>query len=104
MSPVASTLSRDPERSCALITTGVNGQDESCLAEVPRAGSAPFGRLRPRFARSHLVKVGLDYRRYVVENPSAKRRVDLTQLAGDSSLARQTLGWSPPVGVVCSVD
>lgn len=42
-------------------------------------------------------KVGLDYRQYVVENPSATRQVDLTQLVGDSSLARRVLGWSPSV-------
>ncbi len=49
-------------------------------------------------------KVGLDYRRYVVENPTAKRRVDLTQLVGDSSLARQTLGWSPSVSFVQLIE
>jgi GDPmannose 4,6-dehydratase len=42
-------------------------------------------------------KLGLDYRQYVVENPSATLRVDLTQLVGDSSLVRRTLGWSPSV-------
>jgi GDPmannose 4,6-dehydratase len=45
-------------------------------------------------------KIGLDYRRYVVENPSAKRRGDVTQLVGDSSLARRTLGWRPSVSFV----
>ena len=49
-------------------------------------------------------RVGLDYRRYVVENPRDKRRLDLTQLVGDSSLARRTLGWTPSVSFVQLIE
>jgi GDPmannose 4,6-dehydratase len=49
-------------------------------------------------------KVGLDYRHYVVENPSAKRRADSTELVGDPSLARRRLGWSPSVSFVQLVE
>ena len=49
-------------------------------------------------------KVGLDYSRYVVENPRDQRRVDFTQLVGDSSLARRALGWSPTVSFVQLIE
>lgn len=45
-------------------------------------------------------RVGLDYGRYVVENPNEKRRTDATPLVGDSSFARRTLSWSPSVTFV----
>jgi GDPmannose 4,6-dehydratase len=38
-------------------------------------------------------QVGLDYRKYVVENPGDKRRPESIQLVGDPSRAQQELGW-----------
>ena len=49
-------------------------------------------------------RVGLDYRRHVVENPRDKRRGDFAQLVGDSSLARRTLRWSPSVSFVQLIE
>jgi GDPmannose 4,6-dehydratase len=43
-------------------------------------------------------RVGLDWRRFVRLDPSLQRgEPALTDLAGDSSKARELLGWSPSV-------
>jgi GDPmannose 4,6-dehydratase len=39
-------------------------------------------------------RVGLDYREYVTESPSEKRRADSVQLVGDPVRAREQLGWA----------
>ncbi len=39
-------------------------------------------------------RVGLDYRRYVVENPRDKRRPESIQLVGNPARAQNELGWS----------
>ncbi|GBC76654.1 GDP-mannose 4,6-dehydratase [bacterium HR08] len=41
--------------------------------------------------------VGLDYRDYVVVDPSLFRPADVTLLVGDASKARRRLGWEPKV-------
>ncbi len=41
---------------------------------------------------------GLDWRRYVVEDPGLKRLAEVDMLIGDAGKARRTLGWSPKVG------
>jgi GDPmannose 4,6-dehydratase len=41
--------------------------------------------------------VGLDYRRYVREDPSSSRPIEATPLVGDASRAAERLGWSPSV-------
>ena len=40
---------------------------------------------------------GLDWREYVVVDPSLKRPAEVDLLVGDAGKARQTLGWSPKV-------
>lgn len=40
-------------------------------------------------------KLGLDYRDYVVQNPIYMRPEELKYLKGDSSKAREVLGWKP---------
>jgi GDPmannose 4,6-dehydratase len=39
--------------------------------------------------------VGLDYRQHVRSTPDPERRVEQTELCGDSSRAKQVLGWQP---------
>jgi GDPmannose 4,6-dehydratase len=41
--------------------------------------------------------VDLDYRDYVVVDPSLFRPADVTLLVGDASKARRRLGWAPKV-------
>ena len=40
-------------------------------------------------------KLGMDYRDYVVQNPKFMRPEELKYLKGDSSKAREVLGWKP---------
>ncbi len=40
---------------------------------------------------------GLDWRRHVTQDPRFMRPAEVDQLLGDSSKARQTLGWQPEV-------
>ena len=40
-------------------------------------------------------KLGMDYKDYVVQNPKYMRPEELKYLKGDSSKARETLGWTP---------
>jgi GDPmannose 4,6-dehydratase len=40
---------------------------------------------------------GLDYRRYVVNDPDLFRPAEVNLLLGDSSKARARLGWSPKI-------
>ncbi len=46
------------------------------------------------YAFAHL---GMDYRDYVREDPDGSRRVETTQLVGNSAKARRLLGWRPQV-------
>jgi GDPmannose 4,6-dehydratase len=43
-------------------------------------------------------QLGLDYRDHVEVDPQYLRPADVDQLVGDSTRARQKLGWSPEVG------
>ncbi len=43
-------------------------------------------------------RVGLDYERYVTEDPSLMRPAEVDHLLGDASRARNELGWAPTVG------
>jgi GDPmannose 4,6-dehydratase len=49
-------------------------------------------------------RVGLDYRRYVVENPGDKRRPESIQLVGDPSRARKDLEWSRSTSFVKLIE
>jgi len=40
-------------------------------------------------------KLGMDYRKYVVQNPRFMRPEELNYLCGDSTKAKTTLGWKP---------
>ena len=40
-------------------------------------------------------KLGMDYRKYVVQNPRFMRPEELNYLCGDSAKAKTTLGWKP---------
>ena len=42
--------------------------------------------------------VGLNWRRYVVQDPAFLRPAEVDLLVGDASLARDRLGWRPTVG------
>jgi len=42
--------------------------------------------------------VGLDWRRYVREDPALLRPAEVDQLVGNSAKARECLGWRPTVG------
>jgi GDPmannose 4,6-dehydratase len=42
-------------------------------------------------------RVGLDYQRYVVEDPSLLRPLEVDHLVGDATRARSELGWTPTV-------
>ena len=39
--------------------------------------------------------VGLDWQKYVVEDPSLFRPAEVDHLVGDSSKAREKFGWTP---------
>ena len=41
------------------------------------------------------IKLGMDYRDYVVQNPKFMRAEELKYLKGDPSKAREVLGWEP---------
>jgi GDPmannose 4,6-dehydratase len=43
-------------------------------------------------------RLGLDYREYVVSDPSLYRPAEVDHLLGDASKARRELGWTPTVG------
>ena len=43
-------------------------------------------------------QVGLDWRKFVVQDPSLMRPAEVETLLGDPSLAREKLGWQPEVG------
>ena len=43
-------------------------------------------------------RAGLDWRRYVVEDPDLRRPAEVDLLQGDYSKAKQVLGWQPKVG------
>ncbi len=43
-------------------------------------------------------RAGLDWRRYVVEDPKLKRPAEVDLLQGDASKAKRVLGWEPKVG------
>lgn len=45
--------------------------------------------------RLAFARAGLDYKKYVVADPSLWRPVDVNELCGDFSKARKKLGWSP---------
>jgi len=49
------------------------------------------------FAQTAFAAVGLDYRKYVVSDPSYFRPAEVDQLLGDASQVRQELGWEPVV-------
>jgi GDPmannose 4,6-dehydratase len=49
------------------------------------------------FAQAAFADVGLDYRTYVVHDPSLHRPAEVNVLQGDYSKARLKLGWSPAV-------
>ncbi len=40
-------------------------------------------------------KLGMDYKDYVTQNPKYLRPEELKYLKGDSTKARETLGWKP---------
>jgi len=40
-------------------------------------------------------EVGLDYRKYVVEDERFRRPAEVDQLVGDATRAQETLGWTP---------
>jgi len=40
-------------------------------------------------------KLGMDYQRYVVQNPIYMRPEELNYLKGDSTRTREILGWDP---------
>ena len=41
---------------------------------------------------------GLDWRKYVVQDPALMRPAEVDLLIGDAGKARQRLGWRPRVG------
>jgi GDPmannose 4,6-dehydratase len=42
--------------------------------------------------------VGLDWKKYVVQDPALVRPAEVDLLIGDASKARKVLGWKPKVG------
>lgn len=42
-------------------------------------------------------RAGLDWQKYVVEDPALKRPAEITSLHGNASKAKQVLGWHPTV-------
>ena len=49
------------------------------------------------FVEAAFAEVGLDYRKYVVDDPLLYRPAEVNVLQGDYSKARQKLGWAPVV-------
>ena len=56
------------------------------------------------FCRHAFDVVGLDYERYVVEDPRFMRPAEVDVLIGDASKARRVLGWSPEVSFEALVE
>jgi GDPmannose 4,6-dehydratase len=50
------------------------------------------------FAQIAFERVGLDWRKYVKEDPRFRRPADIEELVADASKARRVLGWRPEVG------
>jgi GDPmannose 4,6-dehydratase len=50
------------------------------------------------FARLAFESVGLDYERFVVQDPRFTRPAEVDMLIGDASKAKRVLGWEPQVG------
>lgn len=49
-------------------------------------------------------KLGLDYKDYIVQNPKFMRPEELKYLKGDSSKAREVLGWKPEYTFSSMID
>ncbi|HUA57832.1 MAG TPA: GDP-mannose 4,6-dehydratase [Verrucomicrobiae bacterium] len=49
------------------------------------------------FAEAAFSEAGLDYRKYVTDDPQLHRPAEVNILQGDASKARRVLGWSPRV-------
>jgi GDPmannose 4,6-dehydratase len=49
------------------------------------------------FCELAFARVGLDYRRYVRQDPALMRPVDITETRGDATKACTRLGWEPTV-------
>jgi GDPmannose 4,6-dehydratase len=49
------------------------------------------------FVERAFARVGLDWQRYVVQDPQFIRPAEVDHLLGDSSKARRVLGWKPSV-------
>ncbi|GAB4257985.1 MAG: GDP-mannose 4,6-dehydratase [Thermoleophilia bacterium] len=49
------------------------------------------------FCELAFARVGLDYRRYVRQDPALMRPVDITETRGDATKAYTRLGWEPTV-------
>ena len=47
------------------------------------------------FCEAAFSRVGLDYSRFVVLDPSFRRPLDISETRGDASKARRELGWTP---------
>lgn len=56
------------------------------------------------FIERAFARVGLDWQRYVVQDPKFIRPAEVDHLLGDSSKARQALGWKPRVDFGALVD
>ena len=56
------------------------------------------------FIERAFARVGLDWKRYVVQDPRFIRPAEVDQLLGDSSKARRALGWKPLVDFGGLVD
>lgn len=56
------------------------------------------------FIERAFVRVGLDWKRYVVQDPQFIRPAEVDHLLGDSSKARRVLGWKPIVDFEKLVD
>jgi GDPmannose 4,6-dehydratase len=50
------------------------------------------------FCEAAFGKLGLDYREYVTQNPAFYRPGEIHVLQGDSTRAREKLGWRPTIG------
>ena len=50
------------------------------------------------FCEAAFSRVGLDYRKHVVLDPTFVRPLDISETRGDSSKARRQLGWAPKTG------
>jgi GDPmannose 4,6-dehydratase len=50
------------------------------------------------FCEVAFAHVGLDYRKFVIEDLTISRPPEATQLVGDPAKAQRVLGWKPKVG------